>query len=72
MPTNLPTYEVTDRATLVAAGLPVYLLGTWEHYATQGEWVRFGRKSGKGRKLISLLASDFEIAVQVGLMREIA
>lgn len=67
----LPTYEVTDRATLTAVGLPAYMIGTWEHYNTQGEWVRFGRKSGKGRKFLTLLDTDFAKAVQVGLMRKI-
>ena len=57
-------------AALIAIGLPAYLVSQWEHYNTQGEWMRFGRKSGKGRALISLLDTDFAKGLEVGLIRK--
>lgn len=63
----LPRYTVTNAADLANVGLPAYMLGTWEHYATNGGYVRLGRVSGRGKKFASLLEGDFAMMVQAGL-----
>jgi len=61
-------YTITNAADLANVGLPAYMLGTWDHYATNGGYVRLGRVSGKGAKFASLLVADFSKAVSVGLV----
>lgn len=64
----LPRYSVTDREALTIVGLPAYLLGTWEHYATSADgWVRLARLSGRGAKFASLRVGELAKAVDVGL-----
>ena len=66
-PRELDRYTVTNADDLATVGLPAYMLGTWEHYATNGGYVRLGRVSGKGSKFASFLVKDFDKAVSVGL-----
>lgn len=61
-------YIVTDRRALEIVGLPVYMLGTWDHYNTHLGHARLGRVSGRGQKFASLLVADFEKAIEVGLV----
>ncbi len=64
---TLPRYTITNAADIATVGLPKYMLGTWDHYATNGGYVRLGRVSGRGQKFASLLVADFEKMVSVGL-----
>ena len=66
-PGELARYTVTNADDLAAVGLPAYMLGTWEHYATNGGYVRLGRVSGKGSKFASFPVEDFDKAISVGL-----
>ncbi len=68
MNANLPTYRIDNAADLATVGLPAYLIGTWQHYATNLGEARFGRVSGKGRKLISLPLDIFHKMQAAGLM----
>lgn len=61
-------YAITNAADLATVGLPKYLLGTWDHYNTTLGEVRLARVSGRGQKFASLRVSDFEKAIEVGLV----
>jgi hypothetical protein len=67
---NPTRYAITDSAGLLAVGLPAYMLGTWDHYATSADgWVRLARVSGKGRAFASLSLSDWTEGVKRGLCK---
>lgn len=62
-------YTIADAAALATVGLPLYMLGTWDHYNTHLGEVRLARVSGKGRKFASLTVEDFAAAIKYGLVK---